>query len=154
VSRARFLSSSTVFVLLRRGDTVFMLRRHGAGWMDGHFSLPADRVETNETLAQAAVREAREEVGVRVDARDLRLVHILHAQTQGEVWTGHFFEVKVWDGEPDVRERDKHDQPRWVTLDDLPEPMVPYVREALQGVQAGRVYAEYGWQQVPAEVTA
>jgi len=146
-SRTRFLSSSTVFVILRDRDRIFVLRRHGTGWMDGHFSLPAGGVEDGETLVQAAVREAREEVGVTVDPANLRLVHVLHARTHGDTWTGHFFETTRWQGTPTVHEPEKHDQPCWVGVDALPRPTVPYVRGALEAMHEGRTYSEYGWSE-------
>lgn len=113
--------------------------------MDGHYSLPAGRVEDGETFAQAAVREAYEEVGVTLDPGDLRLAHVLHACTHGEIWTGHYFEVTRWQGHPTIREPVKHDQPCWVHLDDLPEATVPYVRGVLTAMREGRTYSEYGW---------
>jgi len=131
--------------MLRDGDRIFALRRHGTGWMDGHFSLPAGGVEEGETFAQAAVREAQEEIGVIIDPRDLQLTHVMHVHTHQETWTGHFFEVTRWQGSPTICEPEKHDHPCWGSLTELPEPTVPYVREALNAIHAGAKYSEYGW---------
>ncbi|MBR7559354.1 NUDIX domain-containing protein, partial [Mycobacterium tuberculosis] len=76
--RVRFQLSVSVFMLLRRGAQVLCLRRARTGWMDGHFSVPAGGHDGAEPLLQAALREAREEVGVVIVPGDARLVHTLH----------------------------------------------------------------------------
>ncbi|ADV67749.1 NUDIX hydrolase [Deinococcus maricopensis] len=150
-ARERYLSPSTVFILLRRDDQALVLQRVRTGWMDGHYSLPAGAVEAGETLRAAAAREAREEVGVRVDPHALRLVHVLHCRTQGGAWTGHFFEATTWEGTPALGEPHKHGHLHWAPLEALPEPFVPYVRDALLGAARGETYSESGWApEVPA----
>tara|TARA_Y100000034_G_C6730431_1_gene323545 strand:- start:488 stop:604 length:117 start_codon:yes stop_codon:yes gene_type:complete len=34
----------------------------------------------------------------------------------------------------------------WFDVDSLPENMLAYVREALQDIQKGVFYSEYGWE--------
>ena len=58
---ARPLLAASVAVL--RGNRVLLAAR-GQGLMKGRYSLPGGLVEPGETLAQAALRELREEVGV------------------------------------------------------------------------------------------
>lgn len=45
-------------------DGKVLLARRGRGWRAGAWSLPGGRVEPGETLAEAALRETREEIGV------------------------------------------------------------------------------------------
>jgi len=120
--------------------------------MDGLLSLPAGGVEDGEDLVSAAVREAREEVGVTLRSGQLRLVHTLHARTRGEAWTGHFFLADTWEGTPTVGEPDKHADLRWVPLEAIPDDFVPYVRVALTALCQGSAYSAYGWTDAPAAV--
>ena len=46
--------------------TVLLSRRYQTGWHDGEYSVPAGHVEAGETVTQAALREAREEVGLEL----------------------------------------------------------------------------------------
>src|SRR5215212_9181800 len=58
-----FLAAS---VAVLRGDRVLVAAR-GRGAMSGRYSLPGGLVEPGETLAEAALRELREEVGVEAE---------------------------------------------------------------------------------------
>jgi len=89
--RLRHHLSASVFVALWRSSEVCMLRRIGTGWMDGSFSIPAGALESGETIRMAAVREAHEEVGVRINPHDLVYVHTLHSLTAGNDWVGRPF---------------------------------------------------------------
>jgi 8-oxo-dGTP diphosphatase len=63
---------------------VLLLIRANTGYMDGHASLPAGHVEPGEPADAAAVREAKEEIGVVVAPADVSFVHVMHRRTPGE----------------------------------------------------------------------
>src|ERR687894_2430575 len=58
-----FLAAS---IAVLRGDRVLVAAR-GRGAMTGRYSLPGGLVEPGETLAEASLRELREEVGVEAE---------------------------------------------------------------------------------------
>jgi 8-oxo-dGTP pyrophosphatase MutT (NUDIX family) len=113
--------------------------------MDGSFSIPAGGLDAGETIGAAAIREAYEEVGVRIAPGDLRYVHTLHSRTGGAAWVGHFFQAMVWEGAPALREPDKHSDLQWRSIDALPSETIPYVRQAILAIAARKPYSEYGW---------
>lgn len=115
--------------------------------MDGYWSVPAGALDGNESLSQAAVREAHEEVGVQINDFDPVLVHTLHAVTEGNEWIGAFFVADTWTGEPVVCEPEKHAEVRWFAIDRLPETIIPYVLQAIDNYRAGMRYSVYGWRQ-------
>jgi 8-oxo-dGTP diphosphatase len=145
MERERYKLSIAVFVVLLRDGMVFMFRRNATGWMDGMFSIAAGGLEAGETIQNAARREAEEELGIRIDPRNLVLKHTLHSRTSTGDWVGHFFVATAWDGEPHAAEPDKHDCCGWHDLDDLPASTIPYVRQALRDITRGNAYSEYGW---------
>jgi ADP-ribose pyrophosphatase YjhB (NUDIX family) len=53
-------------IALFEGGKVLLAQR-GRGWRAGAWSLPGGRVEPGETLAETALREAREEIGVTAE---------------------------------------------------------------------------------------
>jgi hypothetical protein len=67
-----------VHLVLTRGEAVLLGRRANTGFADGSWHVPGGRLEPGETLPQAAVREAAEELGIGVDPRDLRVACVCH----------------------------------------------------------------------------
>lgn len=143
--RPRSKFSAAVLVILRDGRRICVFRRDATGFLDGHFTIPGGVLEEGETLLEGARREAREETGVELAADGLRLVHVLHSRNDGESWFGHFFLAERWLGTPRIVESDKHSELRWVAIDRLPTPMVPYVGTALHAISLGQPYSEFGW---------
>lgn len=137
----------SAFVIVQKAQRILLLRRAGTGWMDGHFSLPAGRLDSGETLAQAAARELQEETGLVTHATDLRLIHMLHARAgdHGGAWMGAFFLASQWQGEACIAEPHKHDQLIWASAEAWPDTLIPYVRQALVLGLAGIPYSDVGW---------
>lgn len=132
-------------MVLMRGQEVCLLRRKGTGWMDGLFSLAAGALEAGETIASAASWEAQEELGVEVFPASTRYAHTLHSLTDGTGWVGHFFVATEWLGRPTLCESEKHSDLTWRHLQDLPDDLIPYVRQALSCIAEGIPYSEFGW---------
>jgi 8-oxo-dGTP diphosphatase len=134
-----------VHVLLVRGDEVLLSKRRGR-YGDGMWHLPAGKLEAGESVLAAAVREAEEEVGVRIAEEDLRFVHTLHARGDGVgSRMGLFFEVRRWAGEPVNREPDKCYEVAWFRRDRLPENMIPYPLAGVHGYLEGVPFGVLGW---------
>jgi len=134
----------TVHMFFRRGTQILLIRRYQTGYMDGHYSVPAGHLDGGEMVRMAAVREAREEVGVRIDPADLRFAGVFH-RFEGEERVDFFVHVQAWEGEPVNAEPGKCDDIRWANLDSLPENTIPYIRRAIENFQAGVMFEEFGW---------
>jgi len=145
--RERFALSVSVFVIVRSGEKVLLLRRANTGWKDGFFSLPAGRHDGAETLVQAATRELEEETSLHAEVHDMKLVHLLHCHTgdSGGEWLGAFFEAEKWSGEPTLVENEKHDQLGWYSLCDLSGNTIPYTRQGIELSQMRVAFSAYGW---------
>lgn len=132
-----------------RDNHVLLLRRHNTGWRDGEYSVPAGHVEPGETVTEAAIREAAEEVGVALKREALEVIHVMHraAETAADDERIDFFlAVNAWGGEPVNAEPDKCDDLRWTPLDALPSNIIPYVAHALHCHAQGARYSEFGWR--------
>jgi 8-oxo-dGTP diphosphatase len=144
--RERFKLDCSVFVLLSQDEQFCFFQRTGTGWKDEFYSVPAGALEPGETLISAAIREAREEVGVTVQPDQLRLVHTMHCHTEGNEWLGHFFMAESWQGEARLLEPDKHSNLTWAFVSQPPSPLLPYVQQALEAIMHNQRYSEFGWK--------
>lgn len=79
----------TMVAIWHKGQVLLVKSSYRKGW-----SLPGGLAKKGETLVDAAVREAHEEVGIQLNAKDLVQI----GQTSGDLGpndTSRFFEVKV-----------------------------------------------------------
>jgi 8-oxo-dGTP diphosphatase len=105
-----------VGAIVREGDKVLLLRRSADDFMGGIFELPSGKVEKDETLDAAVVREVDEETGLDVtDIRD----YIGHFDyTSGSGKRSRQFNFAVTVARPEPVELQEHDLYRWVSLDE------------------------------------
>ncbi len=133
-----------VHLFFFQDNKILLLRRFNTGYEDGSYSVVAGHVDAGETVTQAAVREAREEVGVILEPADLQIVHVMNRKSEDER-IDFFVTVRHWLGGVSNHEPEKCDDLSWVDLDSLPENTIPYVRRAIEEYQAGVYYSEFGW---------
>lgn len=116
---------SSVVVFNDNREVLLVLREDARVW-----ALPAGRLESNETFEQAAIREAREETGYKVELE--RLV--------GEYWRPQYpnggDKMRVFVGRVVGDNPSKHDweslEVRWFPLDALPKKLFRFSREHIQ----------------------
>lgn len=141
----RYRTFVDVHLILRDGNQVLLGRRRNTGFGDGRWHPPAGHVEDGEAATSAMARETAEEIGVRVDPDELRLVHVMH-HCSDRPRVALFFEATGWQGHPTNREPHKCAGWQWFDLSDLPTEMVDYAAQALGSYLKGVVYAERGWR--------
>lgn len=109
---------TTLCFLTTATDILLALKkvRFGAGKMNG----VGGKVNGDETVEQAIIREAQEEIGVTINEEALEKVAILHFafDTKPE-WNQecHVFFTSEWEGEPAESEEMR---PEWYSKDAIP----------------------------------
>lgn len=134
-------------IVLIDGDKVALIERHRGG-LD-YFVFPGGGVDEGETPEQAAVREAREELGIEVAIRqkvlevDLgqksRQVYFLVDHVAGEFGTGTGEEYT--DADPDNPDEGIY-IPIWMPIDELPRHENIYPTELAKRVASS---INHGW---------
>src|SRR5687767_14128287 len=142
----RFQVVPAAYVLLRRtddgADQLLLQLRQGTGYMDGHWAAAAaGHVEAGESVLEAAVREATEELGIEIDPAVLVPLCAMHRTVapHGPVdeRVDFFFECRSWHGEPRTVEADKSVDLRWFDLAALPDPVVPHELQVMTALRDG-----------------
>lgn len=134
----------TVHLFFFRENQILLARRFNTGYRDGEYSVPAGHLDGDETVRAAAAREAEEEIGVRIEAGDLRFSSVMH-RNEGEERVDFFVQAQKWEGKPFNAEPDKCDDLRWVDIGALPDNTIPYVRRAIANHLNGITFDEFGW---------
>lgn len=145
MSGQRFKLIATVHLFLMRGEEVLLLRRFNTGYADGQYSVVAGHLDGGEEIVAAAVREAREEVGVEIAPADLQIVGVMHRKSDDER-IDFFLAARAWSGEVTNAEPHKCDHLGWFGVDALPENTIPYVRRALDNFRRGAWFDSFGWE--------
>jgi 8-oxo-dGTP diphosphatase len=142
--KGRFKAIVDVHLLLIKDDELLLGIRKNTGYGDGTFHPPAGHLEADESVIDALVREAQEEIGVTIAPESVRLAHVMH-NASGDGRVAFFLEVKDWQGEVTNLEPEKCEEWRWVPLANLPDHMIDYARSALTSYTSGELLSMYGW---------
>ncbi|MCJ0868092.1 NUDIX domain-containing protein [Streptomyces sp. AP-93] len=136
-----------VHVLLYGADgSVLFGRRRGKPVWQGYFQLPSGRLDPGEPLRAGAARELKEETGVTVVPEALDMVHVVHHRSPyGTDRAGFFFAAREWTGTVVNTEPELCEGWEWRAPGTRPEPLAPYLVQALEHVAQGLRYSEFGW---------
>ncbi len=143
-------------LLVRSGKLLLTQRRDTKNRdFDGMWHLPSGKLDAGESILDAAVREAEEEVGVLISPDDLRHVHTLHVNGSGpEPRLGVFFETQRWVGEPVNREPKKCSSIAWFATDELPGNLIAYPAAGIRSYLTGSTFEVLGWSTSPSPLPA
>ncbi|MEU1147462.1 NUDIX domain-containing protein [Streptomyces sp. NPDC005863] len=137
-----------VHLYLERPDgTVLLGLRHpDSAFAPSTWHVLAGHCE-QENAIDCLIREADEEAGLRIERKDVELVHVVHhiGKPRNPPRLGLFFRARAWSGEPEPREPDKCTQWKFWDPTALPDDLVPYTRLAITKIQNGELYSETGW---------
>ncbi|MCO5997566.1 NUDIX hydrolase [Actinoallomurus rhizosphaericola] len=142
----RHRSIIDVHVILERGTEILLLERQGTGYCDGMLHLPSGHLDEGEPVTEGAAREAREEVGVRIEPGDLRLATVVHHRQRPDLARlGMFFATDRWDGEPYNAEPHKCGTLLWCDPALLPSNTIDYPAAGIKAYLAGTSITIHDW---------
>ena len=117
------------------GDRVLLVRQSQGHDLEGQWTVPWGRVDEGESPASAALREVREEGGVRAEVGGL----LGYQELDREGWMALAFLCRHVDGQPrpDGRETDRARYFSSEEIESLAEPVEPWSRWIVGRVLAG-----------------
>lgn len=148
--KERFKIIPEVFLLLIQDGQILLSRRFQTGFEDGNYGLPAGHGEYGETMREGIAREAREEIGITIDPKDLEFILTQHRWCLDpgnyHARIGFYFTPKKFSGTAYNAEPEKCDDLKFFPLDQLPTNMVPHVRAVIEAYRSGENYNEFDWE--------
>ena len=140
----RFKMIASSYLILIKDDRVLLSRRFNTGYMDGHYSLPAGHVDEGETVEDCLVREVKEEIGISVKKKDIKLVHVMHRK-EADIRLDFFYTADSYTGILKNMEPEKCDDLKWFELNKLPKNILPYIKQAIEESQQQVLYSDIGF---------
>ena len=97
----------------------------------------------------AMQREAKEEICVDIDLKDLEFVTLIHKLSgDGIIYYNGYFKANKWEGEPQIGEPDKNAEIKWIPIHALPENVIDDRKQAIQNYIDKIPYSEFGWDEI------
>ncbi len=142
--KERFKVIASIYLLLIKNNKILLQKRANTGYEDGNYGLPAGHLENNESLKDGLIREISEEIAIKLDKKDVKLVHSMHRKEK-DIRIDFFFTAKKYIGTPINNEPEKCEEIKWFYLEKLPKNTIPYIRKAIQLALDGQYFSEIGW---------
>jgi 8-oxo-dGTP pyrophosphatase MutT (NUDIX family) len=138
-----------VFLVLHDGDEVLLALRQNTGYHDGLWNLPSGKLEHGEDAVSGMIREAREEVGLRLRPDQVRLATTVHHwASPSHARVGLVF-AAAFDpgghGSPVNAEPHKCGGIGWFPASGLPPNMSDYSADCIQAYLDGVTFRLSGW---------
>ncbi len=138
---------SIVLLFLIKDKKICLGKRQNTGFMDGYWALPGGHVEAEESASQGMIREAKEELGIDITKHDLEyaLASYRNAGKEKGEAVDFFFTCEHWQGEVVNAEPDKCEGWHFFDLNNLPSPLSPSQKAAIDAWRMGKKYIEFGF---------
>ena len=142
----RALFKGVVNIIIKQGDkTLLFFRNDGFfNYGGGCWVLPAGHIEQEETPQNAAIREAKEELGIDIAQNDIKCVHVMSNIASRVHGFEFFFEVSKYTGTIRNCEPDKCVEMKYFTFDEIKglKNAVSTVRIGLPAIANKQFYSE------------
>ena len=144
--REKFLSSIYLIIKNENGE-VLLQRRQGTKLWPGYLALPAGHIDEGENAYEAAIREAKEELGIEIQIEDIIDTFVANRKNKSlPPYYDVYFEVSKYVGEIIIAEPEKCSELVWCNPNNLPDDMIDFEKEAMEnnanGIKFSVTYAD------------
>lgn len=130
---------SAVHMIIKKDNKVLVQKRKGSKLWPGYYGLPAGHIDEGENQYEALVREAKEELGITINIKniinDYTVLRRNYFEIDGkklESYIDFYYEIEEYEGIPKIMEEDKCEELLWADINNLPEPFINYMGAFLE----------------------
>lgn len=130
---------SAVHMIIMNNDKLLIQKRKGTKLWPGYYALPAGHIDVGENQYEALIREAKEELGIEINPKDIINSYVVLRRNYFEIdgkklepYIDYYFEISKYQSVPSIVEQDKCDELIWADINDLPNPFINYEGEFLK----------------------
>lgn len=136
----------SVQLLLQKDNKILLMKRKNTGYEDGKYCLPGGHVEANEEIRKALIREAKEEIGIDLNIKDIDFYKVLNRKVNKEQeYIDFIFKASSWIGDITNEEEEKCEEIIWVDIEEIPQNTLSFIPEILK--KGSSKYLPYNWKE-------
>jgi len=137
MEKEKFLSS-VYLIIKNKNNEVLLQRRCGTKLWPGFLALPAGHIDEKENAYDALIREAREELGIKISLNDISDTFVVNRRNKSLMpYFDIYFEINNYIGEIKICEPLKCKELVWCDINNLPSDMIDFEIDAINNNIAG-----------------
>ena len=144
---SRFMVRCAVHLFLVKDGKILVEKRKNREYGNNQLDVIASHIKGNESVIDAIIRTAKEEVNITIQKEDLKIIQVMHQKSDSYEYINYFFLANSYSGELKNNDIDYCDGIEWVNFQYPIENMMAYINEAIKYYleDSGNTFTFYGW---------
>ena len=148
--KKRFSAQIAVFLIILKKENektkILLQKRQNTGYMDNMWDLCASgHVENGETATKAIIREAKEEIGIKILDENLEFTGFYYNYIKRKTYCYVYFKAVKYENTPKICEPEKCSALKWFDIENLPTDMIPDRKISVLNYLNNKYFGEFGW---------
>jgi len=141
MEKEKFLAAVYLIIKDKEGK-ILLQRRQGTKLWPGFLALPAGHIDEGENAYDAVVREAKEELSIKISKENIGDSFVVNRRNKSLLpYFDIYFEINSYSGEIKINEPDKCSELKWCDINDLPKDMVDFEIEAINNMKKNKKFS-------------
>lgn len=146
MAKEKFLSS--IYLIIKNDNGKILLqRRQGTKLWPGFLALPAGHIDEGEDPYEAAIREAKEELDIKITKNDISDAFVVMRKNKSLMpYYDVYFQISNYIGNIKIAEPLKCSELVWKDINNLPNDMIDFeisaINNYLNGIKFSCIYAD------------